>query len=98
MLSWKSFGIPGYKLTDNLLKEDLLGFRDKYAWNQTFEDVDIVVPTTIASTKMVSNKSLNLKLLTHARPDSSVARRLLNSYVVQNDVTNKPYLKRDIFL
>jgi len=27
--------------------------RDKYAWNQTFEDVDIVVPTTIASTKMV---------------------------------------------
>ena len=62
-------------------------FRDKYAWNQTFEDVDIIVPTTIASTKMVSNKSLNLKLLTHARPDSSVARRLLNSYVVQNDVT-----------
>lgn len=31
-------------------------FRDKYAWNQTFEDVDIVVPTEIASTKMVSNK------------------------------------------
>lgn len=81
----------------NLPKEDLLEiFRDKYAWNQTFEDVDIVIPTTIASTKMVSNKSLNLKSLTHARPDSSVARRLLNSYVVQNDVTNKPYLKRDI--
>ena len=31
-------------------------FRDKYAWNQTFEDVDIVIPTEIASTKMVSNK------------------------------------------
>ena len=29
-------------------------FRDKYAWNQNFEDVDIVVPTEIKNTKMVS--------------------------------------------
>ena len=27
--------------------------RDKYAWNQSFEDVDIVIPTSITNTKQV---------------------------------------------
>jgi len=40
--------------------------RDKYAWNQNFEDVDIVVPTEIKNTKMIKvnmkHRHLTVKL------------------------------------
>merc|ERR1711892_16309 len=40
--------------------------RDKYAWNQNFEDVDIAIPTTVATSKLVTvtmkHKSLKVKL------------------------------------